>query len=222
MEHFDIFPTRLWKFKISSTDYDKKSIIDIVKKNYEVNQTRNFYNENSNIHAYYKNWEDSKYEKLNLNNLLNLYGKIISEWFSTLKIKKNVKCKYELVNINALKYGQFMTEHDHLEKNTLNSEWMCSYFCVHYLKYDLFQPSTTFINPLIYAQYPMTTFPMCDIMDDKFEENSSYSKEWFLKTEEDDFIICPSYLKHKVDFNNKKPFKDMRITTSVNVSFSCN
>ncbi len=222
MKHFDIFSTRVWKYKIPPENYDKKSIVDTVEKNYVINKNRNFYNENSNIHAYYKNWEDDNYDKLNLDKLFQLYGEVISEWFSSLKLKKKTRYKYELVNINALKYGQFMSEHDHLERNTLNSEWMCSYFCVHYMKYDVSQPPTTFVNPLIYAQYPITTFPMCDIMNDNFEENSCYSKDWFLKAEEDDFLICPSYLKHKVDFNNNKPFENLRITSAVNISFSYN
>ena len=218
MKHYDLFPTRVWKTKIDSSLYEKKNIVNTIEKNYSLNPSRNSHFYNSHLHAYYNDWDNKNFEQIKCDSLLKIYENEIQKWVKSLKFKKVVNYNFFVININAMKYGQFMHEHDHIDYGK-KQDYKCTYSCVHYIKYNKKQPPTTFVNPTIFGQYALMTSHMMSYIDTAQEENSVYLKDWWFNTEEDDFIIFPSYLKHKVDYNENQSYDDLRITSAINILF---
>ena len=197
MEILNLFTTELARFKIDSTQYSKQSILETIFNNYKKAPTRNNWDSASNIHHYYNDWGNSNFEKPVLDNLAPLYFSYVQKYLNTVKfIKKDLMFRIVIENITVYNGQQDMAEHEHLNGNVVLS-------CIHYLKVPEKHAPITFTNPLIVTQYDVPIFKKySDCLSDGDLKNTTYFKCINLDVEEDDFIIFPSYLKHKVVKSN--------------------
>ena len=217
MEKIYLFPTTVWKVKIDPNSYDKDVFVRTVAENYRRDPYRNMWSNEGTLHHSYNDWDNEKFVKYDLSSLHAVYSKIIDDFANAVGLVRPTKYSFEIANVTANKGGQYMAEHDHVvdwgDKST-------SFVAVHYVKYEKHQPSTTFLNPMAIARHPTFFDYVRRNFPDNNSEYSNFQETWEMCTEEDDFVIFPSYLKHKVrgNWRDKKP-NELRITTAVNIDF---
>jgi hypothetical protein len=217
MESFDLFATRLWKQRVDPTLWDKQSFVSDVAENYRRDPYRSAWVNDGTLHHCYNDWDNPNFIKYNLDQLMPLYGNIVSGFVAQLPVKKVPQYRYMVTNVTANKGGQYMGMHDHIYDS---NELSCAYSCVHYVKLEPHQPNTTFYNPSIAGQFINTMSTLTNHLDMSIMENSGLAGTWTIPTQEDDFVIFPSYLKHKVQGNWKeKDPNELRITVVVNIDF---
>lgn len=217
MEKINLFPTTVWKSRINPNLYDKEGLIRDVRENYRRDPYRNAWNNDGTLHHCYNDWDNPKFVRYNVDLLMEQYDKLVTEFINTLPSVKPLKYKYVMVNVTANKEGQYMGEHDHIGSSD-GFQSVCSYSCCHYVKLEPHQPSTTFINPLMVGQYATTLDFISSNMDKNNTDNTVYHQSWEIPTQEDDIVIFPSYIKHKVRGNwRQKDSNELRITAVVNI-----
>lgn len=217
MEKIDLFASTLWKKHIDPFKWDKCKFVEDVAENYRRDPYRNAWVNDGTLHHCYNDWDNPKFVKYNLDKIMPIYGSIVDEFVRQLPLKKMPRYRYMVTNVTANKEGQYMGMHDHIYDD---KELYCAYSCVHYVKLGSNQPSTTFYNPSIAAQFINTMSGLTETMDMTNIKNSAFAGTWVLPTVEDDFVIFPSYLKHKVQGNwRNKDANDLRITNVVNIDF---
>lgn len=217
MQKIDLFPTSIWKGKISPTAYDKATLVKTVEENYRRDPHRSAWQNDGTLHHCYSDWDNPKFIKYDVDQLMQVYSQVIWNFMSSLPLLNAPTYNYILVNITANKEGQYMGVHDHMAEDATAA---CAYSCVHYIKLKDNQPSTTFINPLIVGQFTGALEFIKQHTNAVNPLNSAYHHTWNVPTQEDDFIIFPSYLKHKVqgDWKQQSP-DELRITSAVNINF---
>jgi hypothetical protein len=210
----NLFGSSVYKTRIDPASYDKEYIIKTMVDNYAINPVRNNWNEVSNLHHTYNDWENPDFAKIDDSSLVPVYQNVIDQFIKTVRFKSNVTYKWCISNfaINT----KDMTAHDHFgDEQVHNTHNMFS--CTHYISFDKSAHAPTkFINSMPLAYYPFLTKPYHTVLDDTSEQNSSYYENWSLDTEEDDFIIFPAYQKHGV-FPNKRKTDVPRIVSVVNI-----
>lgn len=219
-EKYTLFPTNIWKTHIDPTSFNKDEIISVMHENYNRDPYRNAWTNDGTLHHCYNDWGNPKFINPNLSQLMSIYFRIISEFVNvnlSPLLNKIPKFNYILTNLTANKEGQYMGEHDHL---SFDEKGGCVYSAVHYIKLKPHQPSTTFFNPVIAAQHYTTFNYGTKHFNPLTIENSANYPTWEIPTAEDDFVIFPSYLKHKVRGNwRQKTSEELRITSVVNINF---
>lgn len=194
MECIPLYPSNLFKANIDSSLFPKQEIIETVLRNYDLQKERNEWDKYSKMHHYYNDWDNELFEKIDLTAVTelhkNFYKNILDQMFNQ-PIQFNVVVE----NITVHKGHQnYMTAHNHVNEYVYLSG-------VHYIKCDEKSSKLTFINPLIYSEYPNLTIKnvVCDRLDSSNPMNSSFYKEWNYSVKEDEMIVFPSYLNHKVE-----------------------
>jgi len=216
MQKIELFPTVIWKTKIDPSRYDKEKLVATVRENYRRDPYRSAWSNDGTLHHCYNDWTNPKFIPYDIQDLMGVYGQVTQEFVHQLPLHTIPRYNFVFVNVTANRQGQYMGMHDHTDEDV---SCACCYSCVHYIKLEPHQPSTTFINPLIVGQYASPTQTIGKYVDASKFENTTYFHKWEIPTEEDDIVIFPSYLKHKVrgDWKQKDP-EELRITNAVNIN----
>jgi hypothetical protein len=215
METINAFSSNIYKFKIDPLTYDKQSILNNVVQNYQKSPMRNKWDSSSRLHHYYNDWDNSQFESLDFNNLCFEYDKIFKKFIDSLNVP-NINYRFNIVNVTVGDGTSYMAEHDHYAKN---NGWETVFSCTHYLSFKEGHTLTCFVNPNIFAHYHDNVKNMQSVLDMSDIKNSSYCRDWFVSAKEDDFIIFPSYLKHKVEESKTKIDGDLRVIVVTNLDF---
>jgi hypothetical protein len=217
MEKIDLFATPMWRKRIDPNDWDKNAFITDVAENYRRDPFRNTWGNDNTFHHSYGDWDNPKFITYNLEKLVLVYGNLINEFIGQLPLKRIPRYRYMIANVTANKGGQYMGMHDHIYETDDSG---CVYSCVHYIALKDHQPNTTFYNPSVVGQIGSTISYLTKFLNMSDIRNSGYAEIWTIPTKEDDFVIFPSYLKHKVTGNWKEKSPDeLRITVAVNIDF---
>jgi hypothetical protein len=209
-----LFSLPAYTYSIDEKLYDKKNIINVIENNYKKNKTRNKWEADddivsSNLHHNYNDSENTKFEKPNYTTIIPVYQKIISNLFlNDLKLKKDIVYNFEIVNYTCMTGSQYMKSHYHND---------CDFTGVHYIKFNpkVHKP-TLYENTHNFSRFVRDLRPkLNDVLDDNYCLNSWYSKNYFLNTKENDFVITPSFLFHSVPYQPST--KETRITIVLNI-----
>lgn len=207
-----LFASPLYSVIIDPKSYQKQEIIDTVLYNYSVDNSRNKWDENSNLHHLYNDWTNDKFKVVDTTSLIDVYKSIIDPFLEQQKFRKKIKYKWAIENITAYNNSQFMREHDHLLENVI---WTC----VHYISVPTNASPLTFHNPLafqIYSQHPGVKIST-EFVDIENPLNSAYFQTFNYQMKENEFLIFPSFLRHSVTPN---PALDgLRIAVVININF---
>lgn len=210
LNHIPFFQTRVTKIHIDPSLYDKEEIIKTVYENYNKSPCRNVWDDTSNLHHYYDDWNNSKFSQVNLDRIKKVYNHVFQKFIDSITFKQDLKYEYKwnIENITVYNQEQFMQAHDHLGDN-------CIYSAVHYISVSNNSAPITFINPLLALPEIEKTSKFLNPQD---PQNSTYFAEWNIKPKEDYMIVFPSYLRHKViaSKNNEKDSK-LRISVVSNI-----
>ena len=195
MHRIDLFASSIYRTRIDEELYNKSELYDIIKRNFLLSPERLSPDINypeSSFHTYHNNFNNVKFEKLNLEKLIPLYDTEIKKFLNNLSIKVPYKYSYEIVNINVGKDG-WMERHKHLDP-----ENKCQYVFTHYLSFDnLNHPATIFYNNNNHCQNMYCSKIYRDFLDN-IPEHSIHHVNWSLDTYENDMFIFPAYLEHGV------------------------
>lgn len=213
MERIDLFSVPIWKTKIDPSTYNKAQLIAEVEENYAKSPVRNHWDKGgSNLHHFYNDWANPDFVCPKIPDLLQQYQLKIKEFMDNQKFsQERVDWIANFTNITAMKTGQYMAEHDHIGSNN------GFYTATHYIQIDKSHNSTCFINPSIATLYEQTLQHARNKLQYN-HENSGFFSAWEEPAEEDDLIIFPSFLKHKV-----RPSKEtdvLRIVGVLNVELA--
>lgn len=210
MKRIDLFSVPIWKTKIDPSTYRKADLIAEVEANYAKAPKRNKWDLNgSNLHHSYNDWGNPDFVTPQIPELLNQYQIKIKEFMDGIKFhQEKTNWVANFTNITAMKTGQYMDTHDHIGSPT------SFYTATHYVQFDKSHNSTCFINPSIAAIYDQTLHNTRNRLQ-YVEENTGFFTAWEEPAEEDDLIIFPSFLKHKVRPNGETDV--LRIVGVLNV-----
>lgn len=193
IDRVPLFPSNLYVKHIDPDSFNKKDIIDTVIRNYAVQQQRNEWDDSSNMHHYYNDWNNDAFEKVNLEAVTNIYKAVYQEILDST-FNAPIRFNVSMENITVHKGNDtYMSSHNHINEYVYLSS-------VHYIKCDEKSSALTFVNPLIYSHYPnVPTYSVTkSALDSSNTNNSSYFTEWNYSVKEDELIIFPSYLYHRV------------------------
>ena len=106
--------------------------------------------------------------------------------------------------LNAYKVNQHQEIHEHLPGH---------FSCIHYVSYDKEEHSPTiFVNP--FRQVALSNSP--DFVGGAAGTPPTWVGQSFVKAEEGDLLIFPSFLEHKVP---RQKSDKLRVTLSFNLNF---
>jgi hypothetical protein len=218
-EKYTVFPTNIWKTHIDPSLFDKEMFVSIMYENYKRDPYRNAWDNDGTLHHCYNDWDNPKFISPDISLLMAAYSNVVNKFVSHISplLNKIPKFNFVLTNLTANKEGQYMAEHDHLSYNEAGG---CVYSAVHYIKLESHQPSTTFFNPVIAGHHHTTLEYATKHFNSTSIENSANCNKWEIPTVEDDLVIFPAYLKHKVRGNWRQLSPDeLRITSVFNIIF---
>lgn len=216
---FNLFATSIYEFPIDAISYNKSQIIKDVEHNYNLEPNRNKWDNYSNLHHLYADWNNEKFIDLsiknkNINDLINIYDVIIKNFLSINSFTKNYEFGYKLVNITALKKDQFMNAHTHIDPPDENG-FKTIFTCVHYIKTNEINSFIDLYNPLIFSYDKSMMGNIDDYFDSKDIKNSCYFSNFRFPVKQDYFYIFPAYLKHSIPVNE---IDDLRISAVINIT----
>lgn len=206
-----LFPSNLFKSHIDPLSYDKTKIIDTVLRNYELQKERNEWDETSKLHHYYGDWENEAFEKIDISSVMEQYKDIYKNILDSMFIEP-ISFNVSFENITVHKGGNTnMAVHNHINDHVFLSG-------VHYIKSNETSSKITFVNPLVYSEYPNLSINNITkkSMNSSNETASAYFREWNVPPTEDTMLIFPAYLNHKVDASGL-PDSDFRIAIVTNL-----
>lgn len=214
MERIDLFPCSLYKTRLDGSLYDKKSIQDALKRNYDRSSIRlpdgNVYPK-SNFHMYYENFDNPDFEFVSLDQLHIHYENIIKDFLNSLN-NGSLQYKWSIVNVNVSKDG-FMARHDHEPEEEFNDV----YVMIHYLSFDNSQHQpTSFINSS-YLKYKKSVKTLAGLLNLSQTKNSILCDTYSINTCEDDVIIFPGYLDHEVVPSCRENIDSLRMVIISNI-----
>lgn len=218
-EKYTVFPTNIWKTHIDPSLFDKETFVSVMYENYKRDPYRNAWDNDGTLHHCYNDWDNPKFISPDISLLMTAYSNVVNKFVSHISplLNKIPKFNFVLTNLTANKEGQYMAEHDHLSYNEAGG---CVYSAVHYIKLESHQPSTTFFNPVIAGHHHTTFEYATKYFNSTSIENSANCNKWEIPTVEDDLVIFPAYLKHKVRGNWRQLSPDeLRITSVFNIIF---
>ena len=204
-----LFSSCLYKTKIDPCSFNKADIVATLKRNY-YKGTRNNWDPESDLHHLYDDWSNPNFEEVDFSQVILVYLKLVSDFLATQKF--SVRFNYDVIITNATVYAesQHMSEHDHIEDAVI-------FTGVHYISAPKNCSPLTFVSPLLMMQY--NPHPAIKLYNELFDyrdvNNSVYYKNYNLQIEEDDFIIFPAYLRHKVLPN--PTLSDLRMAIVINI-----
>ena len=210
-----LFPTLVYKYHIDPTSYDKDSIVKTVINNYNKSPNRNRWDVQSTLHHYYNDWENEEFDHVNLSSVMTCYENVVQDFVSSFNFKNRFSWNYFIQNITVYKEANhFMDEHDHYGDDMMFS-------AVHYIQKKETDSGLTFVNPLTVAQYPAIKIRKWAVNNLEHTDinNSAFFKDWTMQPKQDEFVIFPSFLKHKV-LPSRIEDNDFRIAISLNIKLS--
>lgn len=216
MEKINLFSPIFYKSTIDPLLYNKNELYSDLKYNYELNNFRKIkkdasdYFPDTDFHVYYKDWNNLDYKKIDFTLLNAQYTRIIEEFLSTIKCNDNIEYQWYTVNINVATNG-FLAEHDHNGLVQEYKDWPHQFSLIHYFSLKSHHSTTTFLNPVGVITELGKKLDNTDI------ENSSYFANFNLSMIEDEVIIFPCYIRHKVDASEIIT-DDLRITVAINIA----
>jgi hypothetical protein len=212
MDMHNIFGSVIYKTTIDPLSYDKDSIVNVLTQNYNKKPHRNKWDDTSKLHHMYGDWQNEEFSPVDTSSLLCVYHKHIEHFMESVSFKKPIKYNWSLANLAV--NTEYMKDHEHFDRTDTTQT---IFSCTHYISFDksVHQP-TQFINPLPLAYYSRNVNDLQELLNDKTETNSCYFNHWNLDTNEDDFVIFPSYLKHSV-LPSKEKTSYPRIVGVVNI-----
>ena len=215
MVKLNLFSPIFYQSKINPSLYNKDELYLDLKHNYTLNNSRKVekdtsdYFPDTDFHVYYKDWDNLNYKKIDFTLLYKQYTRVIEEFLSTIKFNSSVEYQWYTVNINVAKNG-FLAEHDHNGLIQEYKDWPHQFSLVHYFSLKPHHSTTTFLNPIgVHTDLGKK-------LDNSDMDNSSYFQNCNLSMSEDDVIIFPCYIKHRVDASETTT-DDLRITVAINI-----
>ena len=208
---FTLFGFPYFRTNINPNSYDKKNIVSTIEKNYKLDSNRNNYDDVSEFHNSYNDWENTNFVKPNFEKLIPLYTQQIQNFFDNLITSSNeVTFIYEIVNYTCMGVNQFMNQHLHPS----------DFVAVHYISFPKGSQPTTHYNLSDYARYINPFLSLKNLRN--LYRNDDINQSWLFdawnpETYEDDFIITPGIISHSVNKNN---CQDLRITIILNINVS--
>ena len=209
----NLFSCPIYKIRIDPNSYDKEKIINDIKYNKSLKNTRNDPHQNigspSDIHHGYQDLDNEDFRPINYEKLTNKYQETFQRFFDKeIYSAKKFKFKFEIVNYAAMTAGQWLPSHNHLGFD--------DFATIHYLNFKNDHALTCFYNPATFAQYIKYIRPkMYNISDNMVSENSYLYELFTFPVKEDDMIIFPAALNHEI--MPQGPTKEPRITISSNI-----
>jgi len=191
---YNLFYSPVIKIKVNPTYFDKKTILNTVIKNYRKQPFRNKHDTQSKLHHYYNDWDNEKFDKVDLSSLVNVYDEIFKNLVSNIPNKAPISYQFEIENITVMKNkSNDFKKHNHLNGNI--------YFaCVHYISVGKNSAPLRLHNPLPLYNYLPKELNI--LRDSKFDIKNPFHSlvcsYYDIIVEEDDMIIIPSFLLHSV------------------------
>jgi len=213
----NLFSCPIYKIRIDPNSYDKEKILNDIKYNKSLKNTRNdthqIIGSASDIHHSYKDYKNANFRIINYKKLIDAYLEIFNEFFEKeIHAKKTFEYEFQIVNYSAITEGQWMPKHNHWEIE--------DFACIHYLNFKEDHNQTSFDNPATFAPYTEYHRPkLIDTLDNSVTDNSYFWEYYELPTEEDDLFIFPAMLNHEIAMQG--PTKEPRITISTNIKINC-
>lgn len=215
-----LFPTTAWRFRIDPNSYDKARLVREATENFRRDPYRNKWANDGTLHHCYDDWDNPNFIKYDFNkmNLVQIYQPLVHQFTNSLNLSRQINYSFEIVNVTVNGPKQYMGVHNHVVDTP--NKTTC-FVGVHYIKLLPHQPSTTFMNPIGAAAFPTFFNYARGYFSDESHDTSSYQQQWEINTQEDDLIIFPSYLNHKIRGNWEKlsPTEPERITVAINIDF---
>ena len=206
----NLFSCPIYKIKIDPNSYDKEKIINDIKYNKSLKNTRvDSVERNCDIHHSYEDFDNVNFRPINYEKLVVVYTEIFDEFLNKeIYTVKKFKYNFQIVNYAAMTEGQWFTAHNHLESD--------DFATVHYLNFKNEHNMTRFKNPATFAPFIKFLQPkLYNILDSTVSDNSYLWDNYWFPVKEDDMIIFPAALDHEVLIQG--PTKEPRITISSNI-----
>ena len=208
-----LFGLPVLKTKIDPSEFNKDDIVKDILANYEIDPERNAWekydaiNVKSRLHHSF-NDPDTRFKRIDYSQLIPVYEQKIAKQLERLQWKSSFNFEFTIENYTCIKENSYMREHAH--------PWT-DFTAVHYVKFDPKQHfSTVYVNTHDYADYAKDlAVGSNDHLDTSTTEGSYMTSHYSLNTDEDDFVITPSFVKHSVPYHDK--CDDHRITIALNI-----
>mgnify|MGYP003625578333 CR=1 FL=1 len=122
-----VFGFPVLKTSIDPKSYNKKKVISTIEKNYKIDKNRNNWDSRSNLHHAHNDFNNSRFNKINFDELFEVYKKALSEMFTSFSYTEETKINFDIINYSCLGKTQYMDTHLHSE-NDFNA--------IHYIQFD--------------------------------------------------------------------------------------
>ena len=196
---------------IDSKSYDKRRIVRDIRSNYLKNPVRNKWEDESNIHHAYNDWDNSEYNTPHYESLVKVYEKIIPDCLDTFKFGNGYSWDFQIVNYNCMSGGGFMNPHNHPSHDFVG---------IHYIQFDpRVHIQTEYTNEHPFASYQNHLRPdLREIMgSSNHPHHSFWGKYWRFPVEENMFCMTPGFLYHRVPAQPKSNKLRMAIIVNINI-----
>jgi len=205
------FSCPIYKIRIDPNSYDKEKILNDIKYNKNLKNTRNDtqYNfDNCDIHHSYRDFDNEDFRKINYDKLIAVYQEIFQNFVNKeITTVKKINWGFNIVNYSAVTEGQYLPTHNHIE---------CNFSTIHYLNLNDDHVPTRFHNPSTFAPFlKMLHVSFSEILDNRDTDNSYFFERIMFPVKTDDLLIFPGALKHEIPIQG--PTKEPRITISSNI-----
>ena len=210
----NLFSCPIYKIRIDPNSYDKEKIINDIKYNKSLKNTRNEPHQYigapraSDIHHSYKDFGNPNFKIINYEKLITEYQEIFTKFFNKeISPIKGYDFKFTIVNYSAITQGQWLPKHNHIDSD---------FATIHYLNFKNGHSVTNFNNPANFLPFLSHIRPgMVNMIKNRSSSNSYFYDFFEFLIEEDDMFIFPGALTHEVPVQG--PTKEPRITISTNI-----
>ena len=192
---------------IDKNTYDNKNIINTIESNFKKNKKRNKWDIFSDLHHTYDDEHNPNQQQVNWKTLFPLYKTAFNNYFKCIFKSEDIKYRMWVANYTCMEESNYMGEHIHHS----------SFSAIHYIQFDEENHSPTcFINPYSHGDYFGMVFHknINPLLDKKNLLSSWAFNKWHLGMKEDDLVITPGIMKHRVDPQKSK--NKNRITVIIN------
>ena len=210
-----LFGSKIYSTKINPITYNKDIVLKHIIKNYDIDNKRNVWDEDSDLHHSYSDWSNEKFNNpadIYDNILTPVYKKIINEFFNTkLKLKEPVKYNFVIANYTCVGDNQYMKAHRHLPD--------LMFTCVHYIQFDPKQHrGIRFHNTNDFGPYARFLYQNYFNKIDSVESDNSFMFEHYdYVPEEDEIIIFHCMLPHEIPKQKNVTKPRIAIITNIEV-----
>ena len=211
-----LFSFPIYKIRIDPNSYDKEKILNNIKHNKRLKNTRNTHTigGGADTHHSYMDFDNEEFIPINYDKLEDVYLETYDDFFNKIlytssnddDTQTTYRYKFTIVNYSAMTEGQQLLKHKHLD---------CDFATIHYLNFKHDHIPTTFYNPYCGSGFFKSLQPDLSKILAKHRDNSYMWTEILFPVEEDDMLIFPATLMHEVSLQG--PTKEPRVTISSNI-----